>query len=76
MNSDSAELKASLGRVLKSIRNKQGLSQATVSKDAEISRTYLAEVEGGDVNLTIETVLKICVALNVRPSVLFKKAGF
>ena len=56
-----------IGSKLYAIRKKQGMTQGEVAEAAELcDRTY-ADIERGSVNMRMETVLKICKALQITP---------
>lgn len=59
-----------IGNKLLAIRKKAGLTQAEVAEAANLSDRTYADIERGTVNMRIETVLKICEALNITPDVL------
>ena len=56
-----------IGNKLLAIRKKAGLTQYEVAEKANLSDRTYADIEGGTVNMRIETVLKICEALNITP---------
>lgn len=60
-----------IGNELYEIRRKRGLSRLEVAEMADISDRTYADIERGSVNMRIETVLRICVALNVTPDEVF-----
>ena len=60
-----------IGANLYAIRKKKGLTQAEVAELAELSDRTYADIERGNVNMRIETVLKLCAALNVSPNSIF-----
>lgn len=61
-----------VGQRVKEIRNEQGLSQEKLALKADIDRTYLAGVELGKRNLSIKSLDKILIALNVSFQDFFK----
>jgi len=61
-----------VGRIIKEYREKRGLSQEVVSGFADIGRTHLSAIERGERKPTLETFYKICLALNIKPSVIMK----
>jgi len=62
-----------IGKNLKKLRKKKGLSQDRVSKLADISYNTVIKLEsGGITNPTIETLQKIAKALNVSVDDLLK----
>ncbi len=59
---------SSIGFNLYKYRKGIGLTQAEVAEKAEISDRTYADIERGNVNLRIETLLKICKALDITPN--------
>ncbi len=57
-----------IGNKLYEIRNKKLLSRAEVAEKSEISDRTYADIERGSTNMRIETLLKICEALNITPN--------
>ena len=64
---------AAVGRVIRRIRRRRGLSQEVVSGLAGIARTHLTMIENGSKQANLETVWKIALALDLRPSQLVEK---
>lgn len=60
-----------IGTQIRTIRKAKGMTQVELSAHAEISRSYLADVEAGRYNPSLETLAKIAQALGVAVSVLF-----
>ncbi len=59
---------STVGFNLYKFRKVIGLTQAEVAEKAEISDRTYADIERGNVNLRIETLLKICKALDITPN--------
>lgn len=57
-----------IGNKLLSFRKKNGLTQSEVAERAGLSDRTYADIERGTVNMRIETILKICDALNITPN--------
>ncbi len=57
-----------IGNRLYEIRSKKLLSRAEVAEKAELSERTYADIERGTVNMRLETLLKICRALNITPN--------
>lgn len=55
-----------LGRRIRSLRQKQGLTQEILAESAGISGKYLGEVERGEMNVSIQVIRKLADALNVQ----------
>ena len=60
----------SIGNKLLMIRKKLGLTQSEVAEAANLSDRTYADIERGTVNMRIETMLKICDALQITPDVI------
>lgn len=59
-----------IGLTVRTLRNERGLSQDVLSGLAGIARTHLTMIENGDKQPNFETIWKIALALDMRPSVL------
>ena len=57
-----------IGANLYRIRKNMGLTQAEVAERAELSDRTYADIERGSANMRMETLLKICLALNITPN--------
>lgn len=64
---------AAVGRVIRRIRLRRGLSQEVVSGLAGIARTHLTMIENGSKQANLETVWKIALALDMQPSELIRQ---
>lgn len=64
-------IKESLGKRIKFLRNEIGISQEELADRAEIDRTYITSVECGKRNISIVNIEKIAKALRVTLSKLF-----
>ena len=56
-----------IGSNLYAYRKKTGLTQAEVAEAAGVSDRTYADIERGNVNMRIETILKICTVLQITP---------
>ena len=61
------------GRVIRQLRLERGLSQEVLSGLAAISRSHLAEIEGGRDNANVETLWRVAAALGMRLSDLIRR---
>lgn len=57
-----------IGIFIRKIRENKKLSQEVLSGLAGIGRTHLSAIERGERRPTMDTFLKLCEALNVKPS--------
>ena len=59
---------SAIGKTIRTLRNKKGISQDVLSGLAGIARTHLTMIENGDKKANFETIWKIANALDMRPS--------
>ena len=57
-----------IGKRIRFWRNERGLTQLRLAEKANISRSYLAGVEAGNYNPSLDTLNSIAAALNMNPS--------
>lgn len=62
-----------IGYAIRKLRNAKGLSQDVLSGLAGIARTHLTMIENGSKQANFETIWRIALALNMRPSELVGK---
>lgn len=65
------EIQSTFIRNLKKARGEAGLTQANVAEKCFLSTYYITEIETGRRFPSVETLQKLCEALNVRPFTLF-----
>jgi len=58
---------------LREIRKKQGLTQEILAEMAEVDPKNLGRIERQEVSPSLNTIAKICEALEISPATLFKK---
>ncbi len=58
----------SIGNNLYKVRKTKGLTQAEVAELAELSDRTYADIERGSVTMRVDSLLKICGALNITPN--------
>jgi len=58
----------SIGNNLYTVRKAMGLTQAEVAEKAELSDRTYADIERGSVTMRVDSLLKICGALNITPN--------
>lgn len=59
-----------IGKHIKELRGEKKLSQQALAELAGISYKYLGEIERGQVNLSVEILVKIAESLKVNPGAL------
>ena len=57
-----------IGNKLYNIRNKKLMTRLEVAEKAELSDRTYADIERGCTNMRLDTLLKICNALNITPN--------
>ncbi|MBQ7302163.1 MAG: helix-turn-helix transcriptional regulator [Clostridia bacterium] len=57
-----------VGQVIASFRKQKGVSQEVLSGLADIGRSHLSAIERGERKPTLETLYRICTALDVKMS--------
>lgn len=62
-----------IGRAIRALRKEKGLSQDVLSGLAGIARTHLTMIENGSKQANFETIWRIALALDMRPSELVQK---
>lgn len=68
-----SEIATIVGQRLRLRRQELGYSQELTSEKAGLHPTYIGQVERGEKNATIESIEKICVALDLPMEDLFNK---
>ncbi len=61
-----------LGKNMKRIRAKKGMSQGDIARALEVDRGYISNIENGKKNPTIATIQKLANALGVSANELLK----
>ena len=64
-------IRIELGKRIRTLRKKQGLTQAALGEIAKLDRTYIVGIEKGKRNVSVESLIKISTGLGVRLSELF-----
>ena len=70
-----AELRAILAENVARIRKKQNLSQEVLAAQAGFHRSYVSQIEQRRKNISLESLAKLAVALDVQAHTLLKRAS-
>lgn len=65
--------KNAVGQTIRSLRKEKRLSQDVLSGLAGIARSHLSMIENGSKQANFETIWRVALALNMRPSELVKR---
>lgn len=65
------DIRQTVGKRIRELRNKLGISQEELADKVGLDRTYITSVECGKRNISIINVEKLASALNVSLSVFF-----
>ena len=57
-----------MGQRIRHYRQKQHMTQEQLAEQAAVSASFLGHIERGSRIASLETVMKLCVALNVTPN--------
>lgn len=71
--SDFFAFQVAFGKVIATHEANSGLSQRAFARYADISNTHLREIENGERNLKMQTIVKLAIALGTTPSKLIKE---
>ncbi|MDP3955884.1 MAG: helix-turn-helix transcriptional regulator [bacterium] len=71
-NSNMNKISEQLGKNMKRIRAKKGMSQGDIARALEVDRGYISNIENGKKNPTIATIQKLANALGIPSSELLK----
>ena len=67
-----SKIKKIVGDRIRIYRNKLGYSQEILAEKANLHSTYIGQLERGEKNATLESIERVCLALNVPIEILLK----
>lgn len=59
------DIKNIFGKNLKNLRKSRGLTQEKLAELSNLDRSYISDIEGGRVNVSLESIYKIAIGLEV-----------
>lgn len=65
------DIKRRFGRAIKKRRSEIGISQEELAERSNLHRTYIADIERGERNVSLENIEKLAKALNIPIAALF-----
>ena len=72
MSDPSNIIKQIIGKNLKAIRIKQGLSQEDLAHECDVDRSYISMIEVGRNEPSVTKIFELCKGLKIKPSDFFK----
>ena len=72
MSGELAELKTTIGKRIQQRREESGMTQESLAFEAGLTPSYLSQVEAGKRNPSIAVLFRLCSALDLHVSELFK----
>ena len=70
----ATSLQLALGRTIKALRNRAGLSQDALAAAAKVHRTYIPQLESGRINPTVRSLEKVASPLGLSAGELLLEA--
>lgn len=72
---DNTQRLLAIGATIRACRVAQGISQEALAYTAEIDRSHMGKIERGERNVSLLNLIRICAALQTRPSEILAAAG-
>ncbi|XID90374.1 helix-turn-helix domain-containing protein [Paenibacillaceae bacterium WGS1546] len=72
MSDPSNIIKQIIGKTVKAIRLKQGLSQEDLAHECDVDRSYISMIEVGRNEPSVTKIFDLCRGLKIKPSDFFK----
>ncbi|WP_083442855.1 helix-turn-helix domain-containing protein [Paenibacillus sp. IHB B 3415] len=72
MSDPSNIIKQIIGKTVKAIRIKQGLSQEDLAHECNVDRSYISMIEVGRNEPSVTKIFDLCKGLKIKPSDFFK----
>jgi transcriptional regulator with XRE-family HTH domain len=73
VENDRATIRQRFGKAIRRRRRELDISQEELAERAELHRTYISDIERGEVNPSLDNVEKLARALNISISDLFTR---
>lgn len=72
MSDSSTVIKQIIGKTVKAIRIKQGMSQEDLADECNVDRSYVSMIEVGRNEPSVTKIFDLCKGLKIKPSDFFK----
>ncbi len=66
------DIKSVFGQRVRHYRKNKGLNQEQLAELCNLHPTYIGQLERGEKNASLETIMKVCEGLSISPEVLFQ----
>ena len=70
-----SDIKEIFGQRVRHYRKKAGISQEQLAELCDLHPTYIGQLERGEKNASLETIMRVSAGLNISPEILFEKIG-
>jgi transcriptional regulator with XRE-family HTH domain len=64
-----------IGQAIRALLSEQGYTEEAFALKAGVNRSHLSAIERGELNLTVDTLLKIITQLDISAYTLLRRAG-
>ncbi len=75
MSADLRQVPQRLGRAVRELRQKAGLSQIELAEKADLNFNYIGSLERGEKLASVETVVRLARGLGLTGAELLRRAG-
>lgn len=72
MNEQPVIIKQIIGKTVKALRIKQGMSQEDLAQECDVDRSYISMIEVGRNEPSVTKIFDLCKGLKIKPSDFFK----
>ncbi len=72
VKNDLAKVQRLIGRRIADLRNASGITQEQLAEQSEVDARYVQRIEAGEINVTIDTLVRIANVLRVGVGALFE----
>lgn len=72
MNDQPVIIKQIIGKTVKALRIKQGMSQEDLAQECDVDRSYISMIEVGRNEPSVTKIFDLCKGLKIKPSDFFK----
>jgi transcriptional regulator with XRE-family HTH domain len=74
MGAKKSAANQALGEAIRSLRREQGYAQEAFAARTGLDRSHFGVIERGELNVGLDTIVKVAAALGTKPSTLLSRA--